>query len=140
MYSSPCCHFLYRIVVVLYYSESRTPPVNDTRSVLLKSAMCDPQKLSSVEVDPNLTRMAGDAEIDKESACKMTQLTCFTQCTHRIDLFRRHHAYRVPLPTYRSNDLGADDQTLHFDVTNNIRRANATSLRTQDKDKQKHKT
>jgi hypothetical protein len=99
--------------------------------------MCDPQKVSSVEVGPNLKRMAGDTETDKEFACKMTaQSTCFTQRTkqrtHRIVLFRPQgavHVYRVPLPIYRSNDLSVDGQTSHFDVTNNVRRVNATSLR-----------
>jgi hypothetical protein len=79
MYPPPCYHLLYSIVLVDYYSESRTPPVNDTRSILLEIARCDLQKVSSVQVDPNLMRMAGDAETDKEFVCKLTaQSACIT--------------------------------------------------------------
>jgi hypothetical protein len=51
---------------------------------------------------------------------------------HRINLFDPQgevHAHKVTVPIYHSNDLSADSQTSHFDVTNNARRANATSLR-----------
>jgi hypothetical protein len=77
MYPSPCYHFLYSIVLVLYYPESRTPPVKDTRSVLLESARSEPPKPSSVDVDRNLTRMAGDAETETEFVYKMTAQLAF---------------------------------------------------------------
>jgi hypothetical protein len=75
---TPCSHFLYSIVLVLYYSESRTPPATNTGSVLLESARCDSQKLSAVDVDRNLMRV-GQGRRNSQGVC--------LQINHEVGVF-----------------------------------------------------
>jgi hypothetical protein len=130
---TPCFHFLYSIVLVLYYSEPRTPPATNTRSVLLEGARCDPQKLSAADVDRNLMRVARDAETVKKFARKINEVGVFHVALLANKLiylaqkaYSSSHTHTVL--SHRQLILTPMTRLWRFAITNYARKVNTTSL------------